>query len=315
MDAEGAVKLEQADPEASRERSRATHEAWGGDLPVDTYVALEERLRRQPWAREAMRVWLLRADGGEVLASCECYRMPSRLGPVPGSSYGIASVYTEPGRRRQGHAAALLAGLGDRLAGTGQAMVLFSDVPLCIYQKVGFAPRPALHLAFMALPGDPWEGVDELVPEALAAQALDRFPPPPDRFAILPVPAQIEWHLERERIFAELTGRPRPLANGARLGDAAILWSADHRDGQLTILLLHAPGRAQAEALVACARRAARAAGLARAVLWNPPLDFPLSGALREDRLERLDSVPMIRPLDPGVRAEDWNWIPRALWL
>ena len=309
------MQLVQADPEASRERSRATHEAWGGQLPVDTYVALETRLRGQPWAEEAMRVWLLCADGGEVLASCESYRMPSRIGPEPGHSYGIASVYTEPEKRRKGHAAALLAALGARLARTGQAMVLYSDVPLCIYQKVGFAPRPALHLAFTALPGDPGQGVDALVPETRAARVLDLIPPPPDSFAILPVPAQIDWHLERERIFAELLGRPRPPAQGARLGDAAILWSADHRDRQLTVLLLHAPERAQAEALVTCARRAAHAAGLARAVLWNPPRDFPLAGAQLEDRLERLDSVPMIRPLDPRLRAEDWNWIPRALWM
>jgi len=235
--------------------------------------------------------------------------------PGAGHSFGVASVYTEPDKRRKGYAAELLARLGARLAATGQAMVLYSDVPLAIYQKVGFWPRPALHLAFTALPGDLRGGVDALVPETQAARALELIPSPPDRFAILPVPAQIDWHLERERIFAELTGRPRPPAQGARLGDAAILWSADHRDGQLTVLLLHTPEQAQAEALVTCARRAAHAAGLARAVLWNPPRDFPLSGGQLDDRLERLDSVPMIRPLDPRLRAEDWNWIPRALWM
>jgi hypothetical protein len=124
----------------------------------------------------------------------------------------------------------------------------------------------------------------------------------------------VDWHLERERIFTELLGRTRPPACGARSGPGVILWAADPRENQLTVLLLHAP-EARAEALVTCARRAAHAAGLGRVVLWTTPADPPLSGGLREDRLDRLDSVPMVRPLDPRVRVQDWDWIPRALWV
>jgi GNAT superfamily N-acetyltransferase len=313
----GPVLLVEANPEQARERSRATHEAWGGELTVDGYVALEARLRAQPWPRETLSVWLLCADGGEVLASCESYRMPSRLGPDEGYSYGIASVYTEPSKRRHGHATELLSRLGARLAETdrAQAMVLFSDVALRIYRKSGFAPRPALNLAYAPLPGSPRDGVDELVPEHLAAQALAALPPPRDRFAIRPVPAQLDWHLERERIFSEVLGLSRPQACGARLGAAGILWAADPREGELSVLLLHAPAPAQARALVTCARRVAHAAGLTRVILWKTPLDRPGAGAMAEDRLDRLDSVPMIRPLDPRLGAADWNWIPRVIWV
>jgi GNAT superfamily N-acetyltransferase len=314
---EGPVQLVQADPDQARERSRATHEAWGGELTLDSYVALEARLRAQPWSCEVLCVWLLCADQGEVLSSCESYRMPSRLGQEEGYSYGIASVYTEPGKRRKGYTTELLGRLGARLgaAGRAQAMVLFSDVALRTYQKSGFAPRPALNLAYPPLPGDPRDGVDQLVPEHQAAQALAAMPAPGDRFAILPVPAQVDWHLERERIFSDVMGLPRPPACGARIGAAGILWAADPREGELTVLQLHAPAPAQAHALIACARRVAGAAGLARVVCWRTPLDLPGAEAVAEDRLARLDSVPMILPLDLRLRAADWNWIPRTLWV
>ena len=124
--------LVQATPEMSSERDRATHEAWGGPLAVERYQALERRLRGHGWSREVLRGWLLCAEGGEVLSSCETYRMPSRIEGAPGHSYAIASVYTEPDKRRKGYAAELLSRLGECLAGTGdaQAMILFSDVAL-----------------------------------------------------------------------------------------------------------------------------------------------------------------------------------------
>jgi hypothetical protein len=316
------VILVEATPEMSRERSRATHDAWGVGQSVDAYMALEERLRTQAWPRAALALWLLCADlGGEVLASCETYRMPSQLqagGRVQGHSYGIASVYTEPPKRRQGHVTELLSRLGSHLARIdpdAQAMILFSDVPLGVYERSGFAARPALNLAFVPLPGDPRGGVDAMLSEDQVAEALAGMPPPADAFTIRPVAAQIDWHLERERIFSEVMARPRPTACGARIGGATALWAADHREGNLTFLLLHAPGRSEAEALVASARRTANAAGLARVVLWRTPQDLPFPQAVLEDRLGALDSVPMIRPLDPRVRPADWTWIPRAIWV
>ena len=310
--------LVEATPDMVRGRDRDTHEAWGGLLPVETYQAWEARLRGHAWPRAELSTWLLRGEGGEVLSSCETYRMASLRDGDPGHSYGIASVYTEPDKRLKGYTVELLARLGARLAGAdpaAQAMVLFSDVALAVYQKSGFEARPALNLAFPSSPGDPLDGVDALLREDGVAGALAAIPPPADPFTIRPAAAQIDWHLERERIYSALMGRPRPMACGARAGAGTVLWAADFRSGQLVILLLHAPGRGEAEALLAGARRTAAAAGLERTVLWKTPGDRPWPGAVLEDRLERLDSVPMIRPLDPRVRASDWRWIPRALWV
>ena len=313
--------LIQADPELSRERDRATFEAWGGQLPLARYLAETERLRRHPWSRAEASVWCLCADGGEVLSSCETYRMTSWVGdglPAPGHSYGVASVYTGRALRRRGHSTELLARLGDRLTRedpAAQALVLFSDVPLRTYEKAGFTARPGFQLVFDPLPGDPRDGVDALLGEDQLTPAWAGIPRPSGRFTLWPVPAQLDWHLERERIFAGLLGRPRPQACGASAGGATALWAADYREGQLTLLLWHTPGAAGAAALLDCARRTARAAGLDRVVLWQTPQDPPLAEARLEDRLAQLDSVPMIRPLDPRVRPEDWDWIPRALWV
>ncbi len=313
--------LEKATPDQARQRDRATHAAWGGPLPVERYMATERRLRAHAWSRAGSAVWLLRSDRGEVLCSCETYRMPSLLRdgvPVPGHAYGIASVFTDADLRGQGHATELLERLvravRDEDPGA-QALVLYSDVPPRTYERSGFTAGPALELVFDALPGDPGHGVDELFTESRAAQALDLLPPPPGRFVILPEPAQVDWQLERERIYAEALGRVRPRTWGARRGGAFALWSADPRDGRLALLLLHAPERADAEALLASARRAAFDAGLARAVLWRTPPELPWPRARVEDRALRLDSVPMIRPLDPRIRPADWTWVPRILWV
>jgi len=310
--------LVEATPDMVRERDRDTHQAWGGTLPVEAYLALEARLRRHPWPRAELATWLLCADGGEVLSSCETYRMGSQRSGEPGHSYGVASVYTAPDKRLKGYAGELLERLCAHLAGTvadAQAVVLYSDVALRVYQRSGFTARPALNLAFASVSGDPRDGVDALLREDGLAAALAGIPPPADPFAILPVPEQIDWHLERERIYSALMARDRPEACGARAGAGTVLWAADFRTGQLLVLLLHAPGEAEAAALLTCARRTAEAAGLGRTILWRTPGDRPWPGSVPEDRLVCLDSVPMLRPLDPRILAADWRWIPRALWV
>lgn len=314
------MELVKATPQMSRDRDRATFEAWGGPLPLDLYLAMVGRLRDHAWSRNAA-VWLLRGEGGTVLSSCEIYRMDSRLGGgsgSPGRTYAIGNMYTAPAQRRQGHATALLSALAPALLRedpAAQAMILFSDVPLEIYERSGFVARPGTSLVFEAQEGDAAEGIDDLFHEDRIGAALALLPPRQEPFAVLPSSSQIDWHLEREWIFAELMQRPRPLACGARLGSSTLLWAADFPGNKLDLLLLHAEDRVQGEALLTCARRAAFAAGLAKIVLWMTQQDFPWSQGTPEDRTNTMDSVPMIRPLDPRCEPADWNWIPRAIWV
>jgi len=310
------------------DRDRATFETWGGPLTLECYLAAVGRLRRHPWSQAVSDVWLLRSGEGEVLSSFEVYRMPSRLREdacgqgLDGSAYAIGNMFTEAHLRGKGYATEILLRFKEHIPTVdprAQALVLYSDVPTKIYEKSGFVARPALSLLFDALPGDPAEGV-ELLKEDCVAPALAGLPCPAGGFTVLPEPGQLDWHLERDWIFSELLGRPRPAACGARLGDGLgqdglILWCANFVKEQLEILLLHAPGSAQAEALLRCARREAKASGFAGVALWQTPADPPMDEGVVLDRLGVLDSVPMILPLAAGVDPEAWNWIPKAIWV
>ena len=54
-----------------------------------------------------MTTWLY-VDEGQVLSSCETFRMDSFLDGVRGSSFGVASVYTEPALRGRGYAGEMM---------------------------------------------------------------------------------------------------------------------------------------------------------------------------------------------------------------
>lgn len=308
------MQLIQADRSQAAARDRATYAAWGPPFTLPEYLAAEARLRDHPWGRACSAQWQLRSEAGEVLCSCETYRMPSRVGTGAGHTYGVATVFTEAHLRGRGYAGDLLGRVGDALASAdpaAQALVLFSDVAPELYARLGYVARPALDLVFEPLDGPPGAGVERLLDRAGAAAALAALPAPPGAFAVRPVPDQLDWHLERERVLCALNGRPQLPAWGAAAGDGLVLWTADPGHDRLLVLLLHAPEGAGA--LVAAARRAAAAAGLGRVVLWGDPAQVP--GARVEDRAPRRDAIPMIRPLDPRLAPGAWTWIPRILWL
>lgn len=315
------MQLVQVDLERARRRDFDTFAAWGPPFGLEAYVAAEGRLRDHPWGRDRSAQWQLCSDTGEVLCSCETYRMACRLeagGPVEGHAYGVATVFTDARLRGRGYAGALLDRVAEAVAATdprAQALVLFSDVDPEIYARMGYVARPALERVFDPLDGAPGGGVDRLLDEAGARAALAAAPVPPGGFVIRPEPAQLDWHLERERLICAPYGRPRPDTRGAAAGAGCILWCADPGRDRLLVLALHAPEPEAAAALLASARRAARSAGLGRVALWGDPAEGPDLGGRVEDRTPRRDAVPMIRPLDPRVAPDAWTWIPRILWL
>src|SRR5205807_26336 len=112
-----------------------THEFLGGRLGLEEYVAREDRLVAHPWAGAAMTTWLWQDERGAVMSSCETYRMASSWRGVRGESWAVASVYTEPALRRQGHARRMMDALVARAEAAGaQASTLFSDVGAPIYE-------------------------------------------------------------------------------------------------------------------------------------------------------------------------------------
>ncbi len=316
------MDLVEADDLQKQARDGLTYQAWGKGLTPEQYAAREVRLRRHPWARDAMRTWLLVGDGGEVLSSCETFRMDARVrrgdAALSGLAYGIASVFTEPRLRGHRYAQAMLERLHPRLRAlhpSGLAAVLYSDVGGPIYARAGYVARPAFDFVFPSEPGDPADGVDALVKETELEGALALVPEPADPFVIPPSVAQVDWQLERERCYAGFLGVPRPSSAGARVGRSVMLWATSGRR-DFNVLLMHAEGPREASLLMRSARRMAARVGVAAVRLWEEPRPFPWP--LPEDggrREPRDGSLPMLCPLEPAVRPEDWRAIPRALWL
>src|SRR6476619_2971824 len=122
-----------------RARDRLCQAEWGQKLDLDQFVLRERDLRAHAWSRAAMRTWFLSDASGATLASCETFKMSSRLTPrsLAGQVYAVASVFTEAALRGKGHATRLL----DQVARTLEAedpsmhgMILYSDVGARIYE-------------------------------------------------------------------------------------------------------------------------------------------------------------------------------------
>jgi GNAT superfamily N-acetyltransferase len=275
-----------------RERDRFAHDAWGQRLTVDQFVSREERLRAHPWARANMTTYLL-VEEGRVLSSCETFRMDSFLDGDKGVTFGVASVYTEPALRGRGHAGRMMR----LLPAEGlQAGILFSDVG-DYYARFGWRAVGAFE---QILSAGNVESDATLLNSAQIDALWNTVEVPRARFVVWPSAAQLDWHRERERAYAELFGRT-PLAHaGAKTKEGLIVWAADFKNEKL--LILHLQG--SDPSLVAAARRQAAEAGLASVVAWEG--DFG-------EKKPRTDSLPMVLPLAAG--SESWSFVPRGLWI
>jgi predicted N-acetyltransferase YhbS len=304
------VQLVAASDDDRRQRDGVSFIAWGAPLSLEQYLVREERLRAHPWSRAAMDSWLWRDADGAVLASCETYRMKSRINDVGGETWAGASVFVEPTLRGRGHARAMMQALVARARASGaQASILFSDVGARIYEASGYVARPADDIVFPPATGDAAATVDALLLEAITV------PAPDDDFVVWPMVEQLDWHLERTRAYALLLGRPSLPAVGARAGGGVAIWAIDWKQERLLVLALGGARAHEAEALIEAARRLAKTLGLADVRLWAQPWGFAGRADLGGDRVARVGSLPMIAPFAPALSASAWQTIPRGVWV
>lgn len=313
-----------ATEEQKAQRDGLTYSEWGKLLTLEGYASREQRLRAHPWARLGMCTWLLCGEDGGVLASCETFRTDSfRRSPdgslVPGDSFAIASVFTEEHLRGHGHASRLMELLAKEMGRQprAHAALLFSDVGPRIYARSGYLELPAWDWLLSPAPGDPAEGVDSLLPEDGLDWALGRLRPPDSDFFLWPTPAQLDWHLERGRIYAEyLPGGTPPDSTGAIVGDSTAVWGLVGRKDELTVLMLDARSPEHAQALLGAAQREAHRSGLSRVVLWEEPALAPLLPLIEgATRVARDGSLPMVRPLRQDLPVSSLLSVPRGLWV
>ncbi len=305
------MELVIADPELATAIDRVNHIEWGVPLDVPGHMEREARLRRGLWPTQSHR-WFVLREGGASLASCEVYRMPSSHG----MAYGIASVFVEPHLRGRGYSTALLDRVEAQLATEpdAAACVLFSDIGPELYARRGYAARPAFDWivsAALCSPAADLAAVETFSETALAGLTLR---PPVGPFAIVPIVAQLDWHLDRARLVAEIAGRTRGARCGARVGEESVIIYTDAED-ELLVLLAYADGPESSAALLTHAAHMAARLGLSRVRAFETPgFDWEVA-APKTARIERDGCLPMLKPLRPGVRAEDWTFVPRALWV
>jgi hypothetical protein len=185
--------------------------------------------------------------------------------------------------------------------------VLFSDVGARIYQRSGYQPVGAREVVLPPLPGAPEEGVTPL-----AAPLPD--PPFPEAVSgelhLLPSARQLDWHLERERLYASALGRKGAPIHGARAGGAWACWAAWFKENALRVLWLQPGSPDETAAVLQSAQRVAFAAGLEKVRVWEPHPGFD---GLPGERQERDGELPMVRLYGRPLGA--WRHVHRAVWV
>lgn len=298
-------RLVEATDAQKRARDEVTASAWGRLLTPAQFLAREATLRAHPFAREAMRTWLWLGDDGRVCSSCETFEVRARRRRVEGRAFVVASVFTEPDLRGRGFAGALLDALAARLTGPGAlALALFSEVGAQLYERVGFVAQPSWDVVF------PVE--TSVLPMATWTPETGAPPPGPaqgEDVELLLGEAQCDWHVKRERFYAEALGRPSPAGHRLRRGTSTLAIAAAFQPNELHVLWYDFRDERDVEPMLDEARRVAGACGLDAVRLWETA-PFPLPPQAK--RVRRDDELPMLRPLDGG--AAGWTNIARGLW-
>lgn len=286
-----------------RERDLVTASAWGQGLTVDQFLARERRLRAHPWAARALRSWWWVDAGGVLLSSCETFDAAATCDGAPGVAHVIASVFTEPRFRGGGHASAMLRKVLEVAPGPdSQAFVLFSEVGVPLYARLGFSPVPSFDVCAPAKAGvvRPDAGGWPQVSPALGALALVRDA------------GFLDWQWERERTYAELLRRAPPPTHSSACEGFTIGWTAYFKTNELQVLWLDpAPPEIRRE-LLAAAQACAAATGLELVRVWDDADGAWARGVEGARIMTRDDEVPMYRSLRAGCVA--WRPIERATW-
>jgi len=119
---------------------RGIHPIWGGLLDEPRFLAFQRRLADAPEAQGRYRIlgWF---DGDRLLSAVKIYELHGAAAGRALRVVGIGAVYTPPSLRRGGHAFAMLQAALERARTAGaQAALLFSDIDVTYYERLGFRP-------------------------------------------------------------------------------------------------------------------------------------------------------------------------------
>ena len=117
---------------------RGIQPIWGGGLDEARFGLFQRRLADSPEAAGRYRLlgWF---EGARMVSAMKAYDLRGSCARRPLKLFGIGAVFTPPELRRKGHAAAMLrAAMDDYRRKGAQAAVLFSDIEIEYYERLGF---------------------------------------------------------------------------------------------------------------------------------------------------------------------------------
>lgn len=273
---------------------------WGGGLDLERFVAFQRRLADSAEAAGRYRLLGL-FEGGSFLSAMKAYQLQGGAGGRELSILGIGAVFTPPGQRRRGHAAAMLSLAMDEYARRGcAAAVLFSDIEIAYYQRLGFRALESHEclVEWSALPR-PGGGHRAVGPgeEGEVAALLARGRGTGARLTLSRDGWTLRLQLRRLRELARARGVGEPewgVRVEGRAGDAVAMV----RLGRETLDLLDAAWTTEAarQQLLAGLRDCMHRAGRSRLKLWPA---HQLRGLFAAQ--ERTQAIAMVAPLREGV--------------
>jgi GNAT superfamily N-acetyltransferase len=117
---------------------RGIQPIWGGGLGEERFQGFQRRLADAPEAEGRYRLlgWF---EHGGLAAAMKAYDLRGACAGRSLRLLGIGAVFTPPPLRRRGHAAAMLRAAMDEYRRAGaHAAVLFSDIDVRYYERLGF---------------------------------------------------------------------------------------------------------------------------------------------------------------------------------
>jgi GNAT superfamily N-acetyltransferase len=279
---------------------RGIQPIWGGGLSEERFQAFQRRLADAPEAKGRYRLLGWFVDGG-LTAAMKSYDLQGACAGRPLRLLGVGAVYTPPELRRRGHAAAMLRAAMDQSRAQGaDAAVLFSDIGMRYYERLGFRPLESRECAVDAadLPRAasgvrPAVAGDEPLMTRLFAEARGEG----RKFGLARDGWTLRFQLRRLRELARARGVGEPewgiVAEG-RFGEGAAML----RFGRDSVDVLEAgwTGAAARDRVLAGLRDCLQRVGRTRARFWPAGQIDGLFAAP-----ERSSAIAMIAPLHPGA--------------
>lgn len=131
---------------------RETHEIWADRLEPAAYRKFWLAQRRTPWGRDHLHRLAL-VEGDTVVASAKIYEFSAVVDGQAVGVCGLGAVFTQTAHRGSGAARELIEQVLARAVDRGQRLaLLFSEIGIDYYARIGFTPVPTHDVTFHVTP-------------------------------------------------------------------------------------------------------------------------------------------------------------------